>query len=161
MAKQLVIKPERCMGCRTCELMCSFGHYETFNPRMAAVTVVEYFEDALSIPIMCMQCDDAACAKVCPVGALVREDDGFVSYNPDKCIKCKMCMNACPLGNIHFSPIARRMIKCDLCGGEPMCVRYCSVHAIEIVDDADIPEAKRTAADKLREAYLNEKEAIS
>lgn len=161
MAKQLVIKPERCVGCRTCELMCSFGHYDLFNPRMAAVTVVEYFEDALAIPIMCMQCDDAACAKVCPVGALKREDDGFVSYNADKCIKCKMCMNACPLGNIHYSPIARKMIKCDLCGGEPMCVRYCSGDAIELVDDADIPDRKRSAADKLREAYVNEKEAIA
>ena len=40
--KQLVVKPEKCIGCRTCELVCSFGHYQQFNPRLANITVLEY-----------------------------------------------------------------------------------------------------------------------
>ena len=28
MGKQLLIKPEKCLGCRTCELVCSFGTME-------------------------------------------------------------------------------------------------------------------------------------
>lgn len=159
MAKQLVVKPEKCVGCRTCELVCSFGHFEEFNPRMSAVTLIDYDEEAVSVPVMCLQCDDASCVAVCPVGALTRQDDGFVNYDSDKCIKCKMCMNACPLGNIHFSPIARRMIKCDLCGGDPKCVRYCYADAIVLVDDADLPDRKKLTADKLAEVYGGGKEA--
>ena len=40
--KQLVVKPEKCIGCRTCELVCSFGHYQQFSPRLANITVLEY-----------------------------------------------------------------------------------------------------------------------
>ena len=159
MGKQLVIRPERCVGCRTCELMCSFGHFGEFNPRMSAVSVTDYFEEALSIPVMCLQCDDPCCSKVCPTGSLKRDSEGRISYNPDTCIKCKLCMNACPFGNIHYSPIARKMIKCDLCGGDPKCVRYCSAHAIVVVDDADIPDRKKITADKIRQAYVEEARA--
>lgn len=156
MAIQLVIKPERCVGCRVCELMCSFEHFEQFNPRMAAVAVVDYFEDALSIPVMCLQCDDACCLKVCPTGALKREANGHVSYDAGKCIKCKLCMHACPFGNIHYSPVARQMIKCDLCGGDPMCAKFCDADALTVVDDADIPDRKKATADKLRSAIIEE-----
>jgi len=136
--------------------MCSFGHFEQFNPRMAAVSLIDYTEPEVSVPVMCLQCDEACCVAVCPVGALKRESDGFVSYDPDKCIKCKMCQNACPLGNIHFSPIAHRMIKCDLCGGEPKCVRFCYAGAIELVDDADLPDRRKAVADKLAAVYGEE-----
>ena len=45
MARQLVIKPEKCVSCRTCELVCSFGHNQRFNPRESSVSVMDY-EDA-------------------------------------------------------------------------------------------------------------------
>jgi Fe-S-cluster-containing hydrogenase component 2 len=53
----------------------------------------------ISVPIMCLQCDNAACEKVCPVGAITRnEETGAMVINQMKCIKCKMCINACPFG---------------------------------------------------------------
>ena len=156
MAKQLVIKPEKCLGCRTCEMVCSFSHYEQFNPRLAAISVIDYEAQAVSIPIMCLQCDEAPCEKVCPLGGLKREADGRIVYNADKCIKCKMCMNACPLGNIHYSPIAHHMIKCDLCGGEPKCVRYCYSGALEVIDDADKSDRRQAVADKFAAVFSEE-----
>ena len=47
--KQLLIKPEKCIGCRTCELVCSFGHYGHFNPKLANVKVFEYEQTAVAI----------------------------------------------------------------------------------------------------------------
>ena len=58
MGKQLLIKPEKCLGCRTCELVCSFGHNGAFNPRFANVSVMAYEEAAISVPMMCMQCEE-------------------------------------------------------------------------------------------------------
>ena len=70
MGKQLLIKPEKCLGCRTCELVCSFGHNGAFNPSFANVSVLAYEEAAISVPMMCMQCEEPCCMEVCPVGAI-------------------------------------------------------------------------------------------
>ena len=78
-----------------------------------------YEEAAISVPMMCMQCEEPCCMEVCPVGAIFRDEKDAVIINPDKCIGCKMCMNACPLGNIGFNTERRQVHKCDLCGGDP------------------------------------------
>ena len=36
MSKQLMLKPEKCTGCRTCELICSYNRANDFNPRNSA-----------------------------------------------------------------------------------------------------------------------------
>ena len=129
--KQLVVKPEKCIGCRTCELVCSFGHYQQFNPRLANITVLEYEAATLAVPVVCQQCEDASCMKVCPVKAIRRDENGACVINYDKCIGCKMCRSACPLGNMSYSTIVKKVFKCDLCGGDPKCVKYCPGGALE------------------------------
>ena len=81
MAKQLVVDPKKCVSCRTCELVCSFRHNEEFNPRLSNVTVFHYEEAAITVPIMCLQCDEASCAAICPTGAISVVDPDEV---PDK-----------------------------------------------------------------------------
>ena len=149
MALQLVVDPKKCKACRSCELACSFGHNGEFNPRLSSVTIFHYEQQCVSVPIMCLQCDEAACAKVCPTGALKRNDDGVVMHDSDKCIVCKMCVAACPLGNVSYSPLKGKIFKCDLCGGDPMCVQFCPTGAISVVDLTEASDKKRQAADKL------------
>ena len=154
--KQLQIKPEKCIGCRTCELVCSFGHYGQFNPKMANVTVMEYEKAAVAIPVMCLQCEDACCEKVCPVHAISTDANGARVINYDKCIGCKMCMNACPLGNISFRTDLRKVFKCDLCGGEPKCAQFCPGGAITFVDPDDMKDRKKLVADKFCDVFGEE-----
>lgn len=156
MSKQLMIKPEKCTGCRTCELMCSFGHTQKFNPRHSAVTVFAYDEAAVSIPVMCLQCDEAPCVKVCPVGAMTRDEKGVVGVNPNKCIVCKMCVSACPLGNISYSPVLAKVVKCDECFGEPKCAKFCPSGAINYVDAHAGPERKGMVAENFKEVFGEE-----
>ena len=153
MSKQLVIRPEKCLSCRTCELVCSFGHFGRFNPRESAVSVVDFEEASLSVPVMCLQCEEASCLKVCPVGAISRNAEGTVLMNYSKCIGCKMCMNACPLGNIRFSPVARRVFKCDLCDGEPKCAQFCPGKAIQFLDVQDDFERQQAVAAKFKDVF--------
>ena len=156
MSKILVVNPEKCAGCRTCELMCSFERTKTFNPCLSAVNVIHY-EDALtSVPVMCMQCDEACCLKVCPVGAISRDEKGAILMNRDKCIVCKMCVSACPLGNISYSPAAGRVFKCDLCGGDPKCVKSCASGAIQFVDPTEHPGRKKAVADRFKDVFGEE-----
>ena len=124
MGKQLLIKPEKCLGCRTCELVCSFGHNGAFNPRFANVSVMAYEEAAISVPMMCMQCEEPCCMEVCPVGAIFRDEKDAVMINPDKCIGCKMCEKVCEFDAVkvvdniaHIDPE-----KCTNCGA---CAQKC------------------------------------
>ena len=157
--KQLVIKPEKCIGCRTCELVCSFGHYEQMNPKMSNVTVFEYEKASVAIPIMCLQCEAPSCEKVCPVHAISRDGDGAVTINYDRCIGCKMCMNACPLGNIAYHPALRRVFKCDLCGGEPKCAAFCPSGAIAYQEADEVDDRKRLAGDRYKDVIGEEAQA--
>jgi Fe-S-cluster-containing dehydrogenase component len=60
--------------------------------------------------------------------ALYIDDDGIVKRDEDKCIGCRMCVAACPYSAINS--LNGRIIKCDLCEGDPACVKYCSTDAI-------------------------------
>jgi Fe-S-cluster-containing hydrogenase component 2 len=146
MSKQLMIKPEKCLGCRSCELICSFNRDKQFNPRNAAVSVLMYEKAMVSVPVMCLQCEEACCVEVCPVGAMHREEDGAVRVDSAKCIVCKMCVNACPLGNVSFSQAARKIVKCDLCGGDPNCAKYCPTGALVFTDEEDGLGRRRSIA---------------
>lgn len=149
MTKYLAIDPKRCVSCRTCELACSFKHEDEFNPRLARVSVFHYEQEAITVPIMCLQCDESSCAKICPTGALKRNADGVIEHDENKCIVCKMCVSACPLGNMSYSSITKSVYKCDLCEGESQCAKFCPTGAITLVDSAEVPDKKKLAADRL------------
>jgi len=154
MGKILIISPEKCTGCRTCELACSMGKTSKINPQNSAVSVFQYEEAAISVPIMCMQCEDAACMKVCPVGALTKNEENNVVLNIDKCIGCKMCISACPFGNMSFNAEQKRVVKCDLCNGKPKCAALCPTGTIQYKDPSPTElSKKRLMADKFKELF--------
>jgi Fe-S-cluster-containing hydrogenase component 2 len=103
-----------------------------------------------------MQCEEACCLKVCPVGAIYRDENGAVVTNEDKCIVCKMCMSACPLGNIGFSPLTKKVFKCDLCEGSPKCAEFCPSGAILFVDPAESLDRKKAVAEKFKDVFGEE-----
>lgn len=139
--KQIVIKPEQCIGCRSCELICSMNKYDTISPRQSAVTVYVSDGGDYATPIMCMQCDDPVCAAVCPVEALKRnEATGAVEWTAARCIHCGRCAASCPLGNIRFDAAKHNLVKCNLCNGHPSCVNVCPVAAIEFLETAESME---------------------
>jgi anaerobic carbon-monoxide dehydrogenase iron sulfur subunit len=152
MSKSLVIDLDKCTGCRTCELACSFIHHGEYNPVKSAIQVSIFAEDAFFVPVVCLQCKKPHCAKVCPTGALsIYDQDGafVVQVNRETCVGCKMCTLACPFGCIFISEegVAK---KCDQCGGQPECVVFCPTGAIEFKDEQDGVLAKsRKTAEKI------------
>lgn len=153
MGKILTISPDKCMGCRTCEIICSFQHTEEFNPHNSAVSVIAYEEAAVTVPLMCMHCEDAACMKVCPVKAISKGPSG-VFLDKNKCIGCKLCVSACPLGAMTVSTKDQSIIKCDLCGGKVQCAAFCPVGAIEYVEPTEgYAQRKKIIAEKFKELF--------
>jgi NAD-dependent dihydropyrimidine dehydrogenase PreA subunit len=78
---------------------------------------------------------------------MYQRDDGIVEFDPDICIGCKACMQACPYDAIYLDPEANTAAKCHFCahrtdiGLEPACVVVCPVHAI-IAGDMNNPETE-------------------
>ncbi|MEW5920134.1 MAG: 4Fe-4S dicluster domain-containing protein [Bacillota bacterium] len=129
MAKKLVAVKEKCVGCRICELACSLYLEDVFNPRRARIKVESGY-NALDLPHICFQCDDAPCASSCPENAIVREDEtGIWKVSKEKCIGCGDCLDVCPYDAIFISPSDNIAIKCELCEGLP-CKEYCPNEAL-------------------------------
>ena len=144
------IDSAKCTGCKTCQLACK--DYKNLAADVNFRRVYEYtggtwqesggawrnnvFSYYLSIS--CNHCEDPACTRVCPTGAMhKRESDGLVAVNEDICIGCKSCQMACPYGAPQFDPRKGNMTKCNGCyerlaeGLQPVCVEACPLRALE------------------------------
>lgn len=132
--KMLTVTPTRCIGCRTCEVACAFRHSHDRLPGRSRVQV-RTVDREVFVPILCLQCDEAACVKACPVFALWRDmDTGAIVVKEDRCIRCNACVPACPFGNLAVESPEQAVIKCDLCEGDPACARFCPTGALEFIE---------------------------
>ena len=155
MAKMLMIHADQCTGCRNCELACSMAHEGSFRLQATRVHVYSWERESFSAPMMCQHCSDAACVKVCSPHALTRDaTNGVVNLDHSKCIGCKMCVQACPFGCAVWDQLTAKILKCDTCGGDPQCAKFCPTHAIEWVEDVVATRGrKRAFAAKFKEAF--------
>jgi Fe-S-cluster-containing dehydrogenase component len=133
-------------------MVCSFEHFQKFAPTLSAVSVFDFEKDVVTVPVMCLQCDEASCVKICPTGAMRHNAAGVAVIDYGKCIVCKLCMQACPFGNISYSLAEKKVFKCDLCGGDPKCVRNCAAGALLFEDSDDSGSRRRTVANLLKES---------
>ena len=115
----------KCSGCRKCEIACSLFHEQRIWPEASRVRVFMLVPGA-EVPHMCVQCEDYPCVKACPVEALsISEKTNAVLVNREKCIACGKCIDAC-LGKVpHIHPAENYAVICDLCDGDPQCVKVC------------------------------------
>jgi len=122
---------------------------KTCNPAVSRIYIAHSFSEGTDIPMVCLQCVQPACEAVCPVEAISRNTDtGAMEINDNKCIGCRMCEVACPFGMIFREPESQRMLKCDLCGGDPQCVKFCETKAIQYVDESKTRFQRRRKASK-------------
>lgn len=116
---------EKCSGCRRCEISCSLYHEGRIWPEASRVRIF-MLVPGIEIPHLCFQCEDYPCVEACPEGALsVIVETGAVKVDVETCTACGLCIPACP-GNVpHLHPEGTSIVICDLCDGEPQCVKAC------------------------------------
>jgi len=84
---------------------------------------------------VCRQCEKAACAETCPEEAIRRSDDGsYLEVDDTLCTRCEACVTACPFDAVHFDSAVDRVMKCDTCEGDPICVQVCPTGTLEWVE---------------------------
>jgi formate dehydrogenase iron-sulfur subunit len=151
-----LIDVSKCTGCRGCQLACkqwngqpakqtkNRGTYQ--NPpdlQWNTWTLIRFQELAGKNGLKwlfrkdgCMHCTDAACAKVCPSGALYKTEYGTVALNRERCIGCKECVSACPFDIPRYDRDTDKITKCDLCFSRieadltPACIKACPTGAL-------------------------------
>lgn len=140
----------RCTGCKTCEMACK--DYKDLDLGIAYRKVYEvtlgetgldsqgcFTTSCVSYPLSmsCNHCDNPACTKVCPTGAMHKDEEtGLVSVDAAKCIGCGYCHMACPYNAPKVDRDKGHSVKCDGCaerlaaGEAPVCVEACPARAL-------------------------------
>jgi len=153
----MVIDLNRCIGCHACSIACKIENATPPGVFWSWVFQVEEgkYPDVkrFYIPMLCMQCEDPACIKVCSTNATYKDSRNLVRIDEKKCIGCKACILACPYGVRFFNEGAKyfsidvpwgeaeedhqkgTVSKCTFCahliekGDEPACVSACPTGA--------------------------------
>jgi len=82
---------------------------------------------------VCKNCENAPCIEVCPANAIyIDKKQDIVKIDLKKCTKCKLCIKACPYNALKFNEKLNKILKCEFCGGDPICVKRCPAEAISI-----------------------------
>jgi carbon-monoxide dehydrogenase iron sulfur subunit len=170
--KTVFVNPERCIGCKQCEVACIVAHSQTKNLFLAVFESPTpkpriHAEPGLvlnsAFPNKCRHCNPAPCQMACPTAAINRLADHpeIVYLNQQKCIACGMCAIVCPFDVItYYSSIGAPgrlavAVKCDQCierqrqEASPACVEACKVRALEW---GEINELVKTARTRYSEA---------
>lgn len=131
-SKIMHVDSESCTGCKMCEMACSLAHIKkAINPKRSRIRIIEDTEKGLFDPKVCRICKDPSCIENCPEDALSRDDStGVIIVNRQSCTSCGLCVDSCEYDAISIDPIDDIPIICDLCGGDPKCVKYCLQEAI-------------------------------
>lgn len=161
--KQVIVNPEKCVGCMQCMLACATAHSKSQslfaatqeNPRPRARVHVGAGRFNQGFPNRCRHCDPAPCQIACLTNAIFKNPaSDTVLINPDRCINCASCAMACPFGVIRyhehcFAPPGKVVaVKCDNCferqmeGLIPACVEVCKVKALTFEEPGEALKRK-------------------
>jgi len=113
----------------------------------------------VTIPSLCVQCDDPPCTKVCPVRATYKRDDGIVAQIYPQCIGCRYCMANCPYNVKVFNWFKEdQPVEYEKCYNKDMAVRMKGVVEKCTFCIHRLQKAKEQAAAEHRK--LNEEDYI-
>jgi Fe-S-cluster-containing dehydrogenase component len=153
--RYIITKPKPNSGEARGEVLvdCPEGGMHGFPP---SPVPKEDIQHSFFVPKLCNLCEHSPCVQVCPVGATFDAPDGAVLIDPNYCIGCGFCIQACPYGCRFLNPVTKTAEKCTLCyhritkGLKPACVEVCPTQA-RIFGDLKNPVPN----DPLQEFYQN------
>lgn len=146
-----VIDLRKCIGCHACTIACKEEHQIPIGVNRCWVKSVEKGTFPRTrrffFPVLCNQCEEAPCQKICPTNALFKRRDGIVDLNGEVCIGCRACMAACPYDQLFIDPSTHTAEKCNFCANRvennllPSCVSVCPTEC-RIFGDLEDPASR-------------------
>lgn len=123
MRHAMVIDLDRCIGCRSCAVICKNHNaqpegvwwnrvFSAGAPEYGTSVMVDGSPRMEFLPVSCQHCEDAPCERVCPTGATYTDEEtGAVYVDYERCIGCRYCMTACPYNARQFNWGAKATIE--------------------------------------------------
>ncbi len=168
----------KCTACRGCQVACKNwnqlpaviepfkGNYQTHDDTngdtYTIVRMIENQDPARGLEwnflkYQCMHCENPACLTVCPRDAYTKSEYGATIHDPDKCIGCRYCSQACPFGIPKHRARTDKVTKCTLCadrvaaGHKPACVETCAPAALMFGERDELIEVAQERVKYLRD----------
>jgi formate dehydrogenase iron-sulfur subunit len=144
----------RCAGCQGCEFACAEAHglpapsfedvpvagleRKADETRRTVVNAYQTSKGEVYVKRQCMHCNDPACTAACLTKAMLKNDEGPVSWRGNKCMGCRYCMVSCPFDvpKFEYHSANPKIEKCDMCfekikeGLMPVCAEQCPTEAL-------------------------------
>ncbi|MBD3228834.1 MAG: hypothetical protein GF329_11665 [Candidatus Lokiarchaeota archaeon] len=152
----IVVDIDACIGCGNCLAVCHLNEKidnAIMYGKKIKNTLFKVVNGLINRNNVCWNCTDAPCLDACDKGILKKDGNGVVYLDLDIdedepdiekikiCNKChQKCIEACPSGELFLSKIKcgdtmySIPIKCDLCEGDPECVKACPTGAIRFIN---------------------------
>jgi Fe-S-cluster-containing dehydrogenase component len=130
---RLTFDKDKCTDCRMCMQICSMNKLGRIAPAASCIQIErdrsEYFGDMGSR--VCDMSRGRACVEACPEGALTYDPAlDVVRFDAESCTECLACLDACSY--VRQDAKSGRIMICDLCDGDPMCVKWCPEGALSV-----------------------------
>jgi Fe-S-cluster-containing dehydrogenase component len=164
--KAVLYDSTRCVGCQSCEFACAEANglpEPTGVPEPGVIrkldetrrTVINSYETSkgeVFVKRQCMHCNQPACASACLTKAMLKTNEGPVTWRENKCMGCRYCMVSCPfdIPQFEYHSANPKIVKCTMCvdrlaeGELPACVENCPAEALTFGTREElIKEARR------------------
>ncbi|MEZ9369158.1 4Fe-4S dicluster domain-containing protein [Shewanella sp. 10N.286.51.B2] len=146
--KVFVFRQENCVGCEACTVACQAGRQANEFVTLRDTSQGEKTNHlgkqvAVFLSQSCHHCEEPICVEKCPVGAMVKRDDGIVHIDETLCVGCGACRMVCPYDAPKLDAKRGILSKCDMCkdrldvGDKPFCVTGCPVQVLDVMDQSE------------------------
>lgn len=141
---RLLTKKSLCTGCRACEVACVVQHEGYFGTDQSRIKITKIDSEGIDVPNVCRLCAHPGCVSSCPTHALHQDEEtGTIQLTKKDCIGCADCVDGCPFGVVTLHPDSGYPLICDLCEGDPSCVKRCAPGAILFGERHALAQEKR------------------
>ena len=119
---RIKVTSEKCSGCHLCEMICSIHHLGVVNINRSGIHIrKDDLKTGYCQPVVCRHCKKMVC---------LGENQQDARERKTRFIWELALYDSCPFDALF--QWKSEVYHCDLCGGEPECVKICSSGAIEI-----------------------------
>ena len=119
---KIKVDSKKCSGCHLCEMVCSLFHLNIINIEKSAIRIKkDDLNTSLNTPLLCRQCKEMKCLE---------GEKGTKDKAKKRFVWNRIHAERCPFDALSI--LEEKAYHCDLCGGDPQCIKVCTPKAIII-----------------------------